>query len=148
MKRVFKLYLNNWINGLCGRVFYTAYDITKNRTNNHPEVHHSRQRLIYDKYRMPLGEWLIQFREMTNSEDYEVIVIRLYQIFRDGENGDPHSGFPAGKSGKRGGCNPIKKYLRKIGGYLKSFDLLEGKEAAGEEEYLTAFEEPDDEDVE
>uniref|UniRef100_A0A914QMW7 Uncharacterized protein n=1 Tax=Panagrolaimus davidi TaxID=227884 RepID=A0A914QMW7_9BILA len=78
IKRVFKLYLKNWINGPCNRDIYIAYDITKNRTNNHPEVYHSRQRLIYDKYRMPLGEWLIQFREMTNSEDNEVNAIRLY----------------------------------------------------------------------
>jgi hypothetical protein len=44
----------------------------------------------------------------------------------------------------------VKKYLRKIGGYLKSFDLLEDEEeaAAEEEEYQTAFEETEDEDDE
>ena len=35
----------------------------------------------------------------------------------------------------------VKKYLGKIGGYLKCFDLLEE-----EDEYLTAFEATDDEE--
>uniref|UniRef100_A0A914QZB7 Uncharacterized protein n=1 Tax=Panagrolaimus davidi TaxID=227884 RepID=A0A914QZB7_9BILA len=39
----------------------------------------------------------------------------------------------------------VNKYLRKIGGYLRSFDLLEDEEAAVEEEkYQTAFEETED----
>uniref|UniRef100_A0A914QNE1 Uncharacterized protein n=1 Tax=Panagrolaimus davidi TaxID=227884 RepID=A0A914QNE1_9BILA len=43
----------------------------------------------------------------------------------------------------------VKKYLRKIGGYLKSFDLLEDEEAAPEEEeYQNAAEETKDEDDE
>uniref|UniRef100_A0AC35EWQ3 Uncharacterized protein n=1 Tax=Panagrolaimus sp. PS1159 TaxID=55785 RepID=A0AC35EWQ3_9BILA len=78
IKRNFKLYLKNWINGPCGRDFYTAYDITKNRTNNHPEVYHSRQRLICDKYRMPLEEaaddeeeYQTAFEETDDEDDDE-----------------------------------------------------------------------------
>ena len=40
----------------------------------------------------------------------------------------------------------VKKYLGKIGGYLKCFDLLEEEAVEEEDEYLTAFEATDDEE--
>ena len=178
LKQVFKLYLKNWIDGPCGRDFYTAYDITKNRTNNHPEVYHSRQRLIYDKYRMPLGEWLIQFREMTNTEDNEVTVsfsncfyiylfifylqaIRMYlkeppkidnTTIEVDERIAKYKEMLDEKLANKEDLSEeeiqmiVKKYLGKIGGYLKCFDLLEEEAVEEEDEYLTAFEATDDEE--